>query len=109
VHALAHITGGGLTENVPRVLPEGLAAAFDLAAWELPPVFRWLMRTGGVTREEMLRTFNCGIGMVAVVAQPDAGAVTDQLEAHGEQVHRIGSVVESTEGVRYRSFAAWDA
>ncbi|NCT11712.1 MAG: phosphoribosylformylglycinamidine cyclo-ligase, partial [Rhodobacterales bacterium] len=68
VHALAHVTGGGLTENLPRVLPDGLGATIDLGAWTLPPVFRWLAQTGGMAEGELLKTFNSGIGMIAVVA-----------------------------------------
>ena len=68
VHALAHITGGGLTENPPRVIPEGLACEIDLSAWELPAVFRWLATTANMSQPELLKTFNCGIGMIAVVA-----------------------------------------
>ena len=67
MNALAHITGGGLTENLPRVLPDGMGAEIDLAAWTLPPVFGWLAQTGGMAQAEMLKTFNCGIGMVLVV------------------------------------------
>jgi len=93
VHGLAHITGGGLTENLPRVLPEGLGAEIDLSAWALPPVFGWLARTGGVAQGEMLKTFNAGIGMVVVVASERADALTGLLEAEGERVHRIGRVV----------------
>jgi phosphoribosylformylglycinamidine cyclo-ligase len=99
VKALAHITGGGLVENVPRVLPDRLAAAFDAEAWRLPPVFAWLMRAGGVSDEEMARTFNCGIGMVAVVDPADADAVTEAFEAAGERVLRIGRVIERKPGM----------
>ncbi len=70
VHALAHITGGGLIENIPRVLPSGTAVEIDTKAWSLPPVFAWLMRQGSVATIEMARTFNCGIGMVVIVS-PD--------------------------------------
>jgi phosphoribosylformylglycinamidine cyclo-ligase len=93
IKALAHITGGGLTENVPRVLPEAVTAEIDARAWTLPPVFGWLMKSGGVVAQEMARTFNCGIGMVAVVAAADADAVTAELTAGGESVHRIGRIV----------------
>ena len=72
IKALAHITGGGFTENIPRVLPKGLAAEIDLSQIAVPPVFGWLARTGGVEAREMLRTFNCGVGMVVVVAAGDA-------------------------------------
>jgi phosphoribosylformylglycinamidine cyclo-ligase len=100
VHALAHITGGGLTENLPRVLPDGLGAEIDLEAWPLPPVFGWLRDTGGIADAEMLKTFNCGIGMVAVVAPDQAPALAEALEAAGEAVREIGRVVEGS-GVRY--------
>ena len=101
IRALAHITGGGLTENLPRVLPEGLGAEIDLAAWELPPVFRWLAETGGVTEAEMLKTFNCGIGMVVVAAPEAAEALTVRLAQAGETVAEIGRVVAGG-GVSYR-------
>ncbi len=101
VHALAHITGGGLTENPPRVLPEGLACEIDLSAWQLPPVFRWLAETASMTEAELLKTFNCGIGMIAVVAEDRAEALTELLQSEGETVTRIGRVVAG-EGVIYR-------
>jgi phosphoribosylformylglycinamidine cyclo-ligase len=98
VKALAHITGGGLVDNVPRVLPDALRAEIDAASWKLPSVFGWLMKSGGVPREDMVRTFNCGIGMVAAVA-PDAEArVTQVLKEHGETVHRIGEIVPRASG-----------
>ncbi len=92
VHALAHITGGGLTENLPRVLPEGLGCEVDLGAWTLPPVFAWLREAGGIAESEMLRTFNCGIGMVAVVAADRAEALQALLAEAGEKVVRLGRV-----------------
>jgi phosphoribosylformylglycinamidine cyclo-ligase len=101
VHALAHITGGGLTENVPRVLPPGLGVEIDLGAWPLPPVFCWLIRQGGLDEAETLRTFNCGIGMVAVVAEDAAGMIAEALLTAGETVVPIGRVVQG-EGVSYR-------
>ena len=100
VHALAHITGGGLTENLPRVLPEGLGAEIDLGSWTLPPVFGWLMAEGGLDEKEMLKTFNSGIGMVVVVAADRADALVALLEGEGETVARLGTVVAG-EGVRY--------
>jgi phosphoribosylformylglycinamidine cyclo-ligase len=100
VRALAHITGGGLLENIPRVLPNGLGVALDAAAWPLPPVFRWLAETAGIANEELARTFNCGIGMVAVVPPAAAAAATRILAAHGETVHEIGRVVECGDGPR---------
>ncbi|NCO86013.1 MAG: phosphoribosylformylglycinamidine cyclo-ligase [Rhodobacterales bacterium] len=100
VHALAHVTGGGLTENLPRVLPDGLGATIDLGAWTLPPVFRWLAQTGGMAEGELLKTFNSGIGMIAVVAADRAEALTVLLAEAGESVHRIGHVTPGA-GVTY--------
>ncbi|WP_323782928.1 phosphoribosylformylglycinamidine cyclo-ligase [Thalassovita sp.] len=100
VHALAHITGGGLTENLPRVLPEGMGAEIDLNAWDLPPVFQWLAQTGGMAEAELLKTFNCGIGMIAVVAADEAEALTTLLQDAGETVSRLGTI-GAGEGVRY--------
>jgi phosphoribosylformylglycinamidine cyclo-ligase len=93
VKAFAHITGGGLVENIPRVLPDGLAAELDARAWTLPPVCRWLAETAGIARTEMARIFNCGIGMVAVVDPKSVDRVTAVLEAAGERVHPIGRIV----------------
>ncbi len=101
VHALAHITGGGLTENLPRVLPEGLGAEIDLSAWTLPPVFRWLADTARLSEPELLKTFNSGIGMIAVVAADRAPALKALLEAEGETVSVLGKVVAG-QGVAYR-------
>src|SRR5581483_4336332 len=98
VKALAHITGGGLYENIPRVLPAGLAAEIDAGAWPLPPVFGWLARAGGVADAELARTFNCGIGMMAVAAPEHADALAAQLTAAGERVWRIGRIVTRREG-----------
>lgn len=109
IQALAHITGGGFPENLPRVLPEGLAAEIDLNTITVPAVFCWIARTGGVAPEEMLRTFNCGIGMVAVVSAAQADAVTSSLEAQGESVIRLGRLVARTQGaagVRYKGSLA---
>lgn len=100
VHALAHITGGGLTENLPRVLPEGLGAHIDLSAWDLPPVFRWLAETAGMSEPELLKTFNSGIGMIVVVDPARADVLAQLLTDAGETVHRIGTV-EAGQGVRY--------
>ena len=101
VHGLAHITGGGLTENPPRVVPEGLACEIDLGAWGLPPVFRWLARTANMAERELLKTFNCGIGMILVVAEDRAEALTNLLRDEGETVTRVGRIVEG-QGVIYR-------
>ncbi len=100
VHGLAHITGGGLTENVPRVLPEGLGVEIDLSAWTLPPVFRWLADAGGIATPELLKTFNSGIGMVVVAAADKADAVEAALTGAGESTARIGRVVAG-QGVSY--------
>jgi phosphoribosylformylglycinamidine cyclo-ligase len=101
VHALAHITGGGLTENPPRVLPEGLACEIDLSSWTLPPVFRWLASQANMSQSELLKTFNCGIGMILVVAEDRAEALTALLAEAGETVVPLGCVVEG-EGVIYK-------
>ncbi|WP_417472269.1 phosphoribosylformylglycinamidine cyclo-ligase [Leisingera sp.] len=100
VHALAHITGGGLTENLPRVLPEDLGADIDLNAWELPPVFKWMAETGGIAEAEMLKTFNCGIGMILSVSADRADALVKVLEDEGENVVRLGTVTKGA-GMRY--------
>jgi phosphoribosylformylglycinamidine cyclo-ligase len=92
VKAMAHITGGGLTENIPRVLPDGTIARIDAGAWPVPPVFAWLMKTGKVARDEMVRTFNCGIGMVMVVEAQRAWALAHLLAAEGETVREIGRI-----------------
>ncbi len=100
VHALAHITGGGLTENLPRVLPEGMGADIDLTSWTLPPVFGWLARTADLPEAELLKTFNSGIGMIVVVAADRAEALTALLIEQGETVSQLGTVT-AQEGVRY--------
>jgi phosphoribosylformylglycinamidine cyclo-ligase len=92
VKALAHITGGGLLENIPRVLPATLQAQIDAGSWTLPPVFRWLATTAGINAHELSRTFNCGIGMILVVAADQAAKVTGVLQQQGETVHRIGQI-----------------
>jgi phosphoribosylformylglycinamidine cyclo-ligase len=100
VHALAHITGGGLTENLPRVLPDDMGATIDLSSWELPPVFRWLAETANMEEKELLKTFNSGIGMIVVVAADRADEIAALLTAEGEAVTRIGSVTDQA-GVAY--------
>ena len=92
VKGMAHITGGGITENVPRVLPAGLTAEVKKDSWQMPPLFGWLQAQGNVTDDEMYRTFNCGIGMVVIVAAEDAAAAQQLLAAEGEQVAVIGTV-----------------
>jgi phosphoribosylformylglycinamidine cyclo-ligase len=98
VKGMAHITGGGLTENVPRVLPKGVAARLEVAKWPRPPVFDWLQREGSVADAEMHRVFNCGIGMVVIVAPEHADRATLLLTAAGESVHRIGGIVPRAAG-----------
>jgi phosphoribosylformylglycinamidine cyclo-ligase len=96
IAALAHITGGGFPDNLPRVLPKGLGAALDLAAFPTLPVFRWLATEGNIAQAEMLRTFNCGIGMVVFADLAGAGEVEAALRAAGEQPIRIGEIVETS-------------
>jgi phosphoribosylformylglycinamidine cyclo-ligase len=98
---LAHITGGGLTDNLPRILPAGCAARIERDAWEVPPLFRFLARSGRVGDDEMFRTFNMGIGMVAVCAPDRAEELVERLRAAGERPLRIGEVVAEDGGVRY--------
>jgi phosphoribosylformylglycinamidine cyclo-ligase len=90
---LAHITGGGFTDNIPRALPSGLAARIDLAALSAPPVFRWLAQQGGISQDEMLRTFNCGIGMIAIAAPRAADAVMHAFADAGERAVFLGRLV----------------
>ena len=98
IKAMAHITGGGLIENVPRVLPDALAARIDLGEIAVSPVFPWLASIGGIAEAEMLRTFNCGVGMVVVVAEEAADAAKDALTEAGEFVMPIGTIVPRTAG-----------
>lgn len=103
IKALAHITGGGFPENIPRVLPKEFSAELDLSAIEVPRVFSWLAATGGVAPEEMMRTFNCGIGMIAVVGAGQAAQVAAVLQEAGETVTPIGRIVPRRDtGVIYR-------
>ncbi len=101
IRGLAHITGGGFTENIPRVLPEGCSAEVGLAGWEIPPIFTLLEREGDVPREEMFRTFNMGIGMVMVVDEEIESAVLGSLQEMGEKGFSIGRVVSGGGGVRF--------
>jgi len=94
VKGMAHITGGGITENVPRVLPKHVVAQIDAKSWTLPKLFQWLQAQGNVETQEMYRTFNCGIGMVVVVAAEHAAEAKALLEAEGETVYRIGAIRE---------------
>ncbi len=93
IHAMAHITGGGLTENLPRVLPQHLSAQIDLSSWQMPEVFDWLQQKGNIAQSEMVRTFNCGVGYVIVVSQKHAQHTIDFLSQNGETAWRIGHIV----------------
>lgn len=107
VKAMAHITGGGFPENIPRVLPDNLAAEVDLSAINVPPVFSWLAKTGGVEPHEMLRTFNCGIGMIVVASAEHAADVTQVLVDAGERVSKLGVITaRSDKGVSYKGTLA---
>jgi phosphoribosylformylglycinamidine cyclo-ligase len=98
VKGMAHITGGGLVENVPRVLPEQVMARISKSAWPMPPLFSWLQKEGGVAESEMHRVFNCGIGMVVIVSPADAAPAKSLLEAHGETVHELGDIAARKAG-----------
>jgi len=93
IKALAHITGGGLVENIPRVIPAGVSVELDASAWVLPPVFRWLAETAGLSRSELARVFNCGLGMIAVVDPSRVEAISRVFTDTGETVYRVGRVV----------------
>jgi len=103
LRALAHITGGGITENLPRVLPEGLDAEIDLDTWKPQPVFGWLARSAGIAEQEMLRTFNCGIGLIAIAPEKFAGHVIDAFQENGDRAVRLGVLVRGSgePNVRY--------
>jgi phosphoribosylformylglycinamidine cyclo-ligase len=98
IKGMAHITGGGLLENVPRILGDGLAARLHRDAWSRPALFDWLQASGGVADSEMHRVFNCGIGMAVVVSADQADAVAGTLRDQGEQVFRLGEIVEREPG-----------
>ena len=98
VKGLVHITGGGLVENIPRVLADNLTAVLDGASWTMPPLFQWLQQHGGVADAEMHRVFNCGIGMTVIVSKENADAAMAQLQAAGETVYRIGEIRAREEG-----------
>ncbi|MCB1538844.1 MAG: phosphoribosylformylglycinamidine cyclo-ligase, partial [Alphaproteobacteria bacterium] len=100
IKGLAHITGGGLSENIPRVLPQGLGVRLDASAWPMPPVFKWMAQEGALSEADLARTFNCGIGMVVIVSPGEAKQVADALSAGGESVHTIGQVVQCANDAR---------
>jgi phosphoribosylformylglycinamidine cyclo-ligase len=110
VRALSHITGGGLPENLPRVLPANCAAEIDLGSWTLPPVFAWLAQAGGVSATELARTFNCGIGMAVVTPRDRADTLASLFSKAGERVFRIGEIVQRDAdgpGVIFKGRDAW--
>ena len=116
IHAMAHITGGGLLENIPRILPEGLHAHVDASLWPQPRLMAFLQAQGNIEPEEMARTFNCGIGMAVVVAECDIAEVTRSLEESGERVHQIGRIAAGEKGCTvtgaadtWSAMAAWSA
>ena len=101
IKGMAHITGGGITDNLPRVLPSGCEARVRLGSWTVPPLFTWLQTSGKVPVEDMLRTFNMGVGLILVVAAGDADAVVSRLRAAGESPAVIGAIAPGSPGVRY--------
>ena len=101
IRGLAHITGGGITENLPRILRPGLQAEIDLDSWRQGSVFDWIAAAGRITDDEMRRTFNCGVGLIAVVAADDAEAALETLAASGENAWRLGRIATGRDGVRY--------
>jgi phosphoribosylformylglycinamidine cyclo-ligase len=102
VKGMAHITGGGITDNLPRVLPEGTEAVVRLGSWDVPPIFQWLQHAGSVPPQDMLRTFNMGVGLILVVAEADADAALDALSESGEPgARRIGEIAPGRRQVRY--------
>ena len=98
---MAHITGGGITDNLPRIIPDGLHPVVDKRVWEVPPVFSWLQQLGGVPVEDMFRTFNMGIGLILVCSPADEAAVLSALAAAGEKPKTIGDVRSGGSGVHY--------
>ncbi len=110
IHGLAHITGGGLLENIPRILPQGAHAVVDADAWEQPRLMAFLQAQGAIEPEEMARTFNCGVGMVVAVAAEKVALIAAKLEESGEKVFRIGEIIAETRGCTVRgSVETWSA
>jgi phosphoribosylformylglycinamidine cyclo-ligase len=101
IKGMAHITGGGLTDNLPRILPEGTAARISRGAWTVPPLFQWLQRSGDVPEDDMLRTFNMGIGMILVCTPALADTIADDLRARKEEPAIIGTIVQGKREVIY--------
>jgi phosphoribosylformylglycinamidine cyclo-ligase len=98
---MAHITGGGITDNLPRILADDLHASVDRSAWEVPPLFSWLQKIGGVPADDMYRTFNMGVGLILVCAPADERDLLGALRAAGEQPSTIGEIRSGGAGVRY--------
>jgi phosphoribosylformylglycinamidine cyclo-ligase len=109
IKGLAHITGGGLLENIPRVLPDGCHAMVDAGRWDLPAIFGFLQEGGRIASEEMARTFNCGIGMVVIVDASQAGAMSNALAGAGETVFEIGRIEEGRRGCSVSAQAGWNS
>lgn len=107
VNAIAHITGGGLTENIPRVLPDNTVANIDRGSWQLPPIFQWLQNNGNISTAEMLKTFNCGVGMVLVVDANDADAVVKSLNKASENAWIIGSITATEDSAQSDAFVQY--
>ncbi|MBT8131024.1 MAG: phosphoribosylformylglycinamidine cyclo-ligase [Gammaproteobacteria bacterium] len=101
LHGIAHITGGGLTENLPRILPDGMGARIDLRSWQMPAIFDWLQQSGGVSDTEMLRTFNCGVGMILIVDDQHTDAVIKHLRSDGEQAWKLGEISHDNDEIQY--------
>jgi phosphoribosylamine--glycine ligase/phosphoribosylformylglycinamidine cyclo-ligase len=105
---LSHITGGGFLENIPRVLPNGTGCYIDAGAWELPPVFRWLMKEGGIQPLEMARTFNNGVGIILIVSPDKVDEVVQTIQASGEEIYKVGEVTTG-QGVEIRNIDTWSS
>jgi phosphoribosylformylglycinamidine cyclo-ligase len=93
IHGMAHITGGGLTENIPRSIPKNLSAFIDTGSWDIPEIFKWLQVNGNLNDDDMFRIFNCGIGMVLIVSEEDSGAVLDEINNHNFKCFNIGTLI----------------
>jgi phosphoribosylformylglycinamidine cyclo-ligase len=100
VHAIAHLTGGGFWENIPRVLPDNTQAVIDESSWQWPSVFNWLQQAGNVSQHEMYRTFNCGVGMVIALSAQDADKAIELMNAKGEKAWKIGMIKASDSSER---------
>jgi phosphoribosylformylglycinamidine cyclo-ligase len=100
ISAMAHITGGGILENLPRVLPKGLGASIRRDSWELPAVFQWLQKGGNIADQEMMRTFNCGVGMIIVLPAPEAAKALSVLADHGIVGWELGTINDGDAGLK---------